>query len=555
MPLFFFLLLAFSLLSHGGERLARENLALWKGHDEVEKKFASGPKELAQARQKDLLKRGAAGPWRRFSDDLLSFEVPDDPRLLVKSSPWEERGELRTSGSAVGTTDWHHVRAYQVSFEGLALGLILVSESEWLDEGGCFCGQVWKRHVYEDEGNFIELQQLESGAVKKIQVLNGKHRAVVFEWTHSLWRQDAYLRLGSSLRFHEKSERGEADWLAEWRRRSGGKRAFPWLRLGMNEAEITALLGEPKKKEGGKWHYERVETSGDGSRARMRHVLPVSGGRLAKLDVNWRSWEEIAPLEGSTEWARQKGEELKKLSEEERAGYSAQEAARVIGLVLDNAGKSEGYMWETWCRLIVGLAGMEQRDERLTELILRRLEEEDLPQAEALEVLKAYGQDGVYRRELVKRLRGLLRDADLRQRWDELERLLLWAEADDMELTVFLQQAWESGEAGLRGLSLRFADHLDEEKALEWVRTGLASTEGEERAGAVTQLALLPEAEARVQLKRLLRDQVVEVRREGAKMARRIFAAEDREFLQAVRNQEEDFYVQSELQRALRELK
>ncbi|RYD47708.1 MAG: hypothetical protein EOP85_04940, partial [Verrucomicrobiaceae bacterium] len=144
-----------------------------------------------------LLSRNADGKWRTFSDNLIEFEIPDDPILKVEPFDAAEKPRLQVVGGHVGTTDTSFDRVYRMTFNGLPYGMILVSDEKWFDEGGCFCGPVHLVNFVVADGNLLEISQLPDGALKKVQVINGSRRAILFEWTHSAITQEAYARIGT----------------------------------------------------------------------------------------------------------------------------------------------------------------------------------------------------------------------------------------------------------------------------------------------------------------------------------------------------------------------
>ncbi|MFK5921464.1 MAG: hypothetical protein QM496_04750 [Verrucomicrobiota bacterium] len=51
--------------------------------------------------ERALLLRDASGKWKTFSDDLVSFDLPDDPLLSVKVFTPKQNPKLRIVGGAV----------------------------------------------------------------------------------------------------------------------------------------------------------------------------------------------------------------------------------------------------------------------------------------------------------------------------------------------------------------------------------------------------------------------------------------------------------------------
>ena len=122
--------------------------------------------------------------------------------------------------------------------QSIPYGLVLVSNETWFDEGICFCGAIALKTFVPAEGTLLELSQLANGEIKKIQVISETHRAILFEWTHSVITQRAYARIGASLRLKPASHRAIDNWIALSKEKRSGEAGTGWLRPGITKADL-----------------------------------------------------------------------------------------------------------------------------------------------------------------------------------------------------------------------------------------------------------------------------------------------------------------------------
>jgi hypothetical protein len=480
-----------------------------------------GPAALAEQgaalsdRELALFSRTAEGPWREWSDELVRFEVPDDPLVVVTRVTPAQAALLRVVGSFVGTTDHRFERAYRITVgEEIPYGLVLVSKNEWFDEGICFCGPVVRKAFRCADGNLLEFSQLPDGGVKKVQAINGTHRAILFEWTHSALTREAYSRIAASLRLVEPSTRSAADWHALTRERRGIEAGFGWLRPGMDRREVIALLGEPDRTEAGRLVYVREERWDGGWGAFETRKLTFHGERLAPLEEDWLEEGELPALEGSVAWALEVAERAKK--EEEKP--SPEEIDRVFA-EFARQGPHAKEQWNFWCRAVYELRKHGHSSETVLPLVEARFLEPDLEGHYAAHLLSNY--ESAQLQPLAKRRIGFLigESASSEQRSSELSNLY------------------------------GFLD--DEAEALDLIRKGIDHGDAEPRRAAAWMIHRLAKPEARDAVRALLSDPDEFVRSAAASRAGRVCEAEDLFWLEQARENETEERIRKNLDQAI----
>ena len=490
-------------------------------------------KKLTDA-ERDLLARKADGAWKTFSDDLISFEIPDDPLLKIDVRTPEERPRLGIVGGAVGSTDRSFSRVYRLTFGGgIPYGLILVSENSWFDTGICFCGAVSLRTLVPADGNLLELSQLSNGDVKKFQAINDTHRAVLFEWTHSAITQEAYARIGASMRLKPASERTGEEWrqfATEQRKQDGSSEwaaGLGWLRVGTEEEELRRLLGPPSEVVDGDWIYRQEQRQEDGGGWVSMMRLPVRQGKVTQFSEDWSTSEDLAPTRGSEAWYRDTirawQDSVDELEEGQSPDLPEEEVAFMLGEFHERAVKATGREWDRWCGVIADLADLGVKDERALHLILSRGDDQTLHQFYTRSVLDAYA-----RPELEPFV------------YARLDYLLSASEDDSPPL----------GECHNLLASLE----KDWPRTTEFLARASAHPSDKARRPAAYFVYKLPAEEARIQCKAFLADPDRDVRHAAAIMVGRVFGGDDLPWLRETLAAEEDHFTKEALERAIEKL-
>lgn len=465
-----------------------------------------------------LFSRTAVGPWREWSDELVRFEIPDDPLVVVTRVTPAQAALLRVVGSFVGTTDHRFERAYRITVgEEIPYGLVLVSRNEWFDEGICFCGPVVRKTFRCADGNLLEFSQLPDGAVKKVQAINGTHRAILFEWTHSALTREAYSRIAASLRLVEPSARGAADWHALTRERRGKEAGFGWLRLGMDRGEVVALFGEPDRTETDRLVYVREERWDGGWGGFETRTLAFHGGKLAPLEEDWFETGELPALEASVAWALEVAEKAK----DDQGKPSPVEIDRVFAEFAGQGPEAKEH-WNSWCRAVYELHENGHEFEAVLPLVEARFLEPDLEGHYAAHLLSKY--ESAQLQPLAKRRIDFLlgESASSEQRSSELSNLYGFLDADA--------------------------------EALDLIRRGVGHDDAEPRRAAAWMIHRLAKPEARDAVRALLSDSDEFVRSAAASRAERVCEAGDLAWLEQARENETEERIRKNLEGAIQSI-
>ncbi|MBI5821847.1 MAG: HEAT repeat domain-containing protein [Verrucomicrobia bacterium] len=438
--------------------------------------------------ERALYQRTDGGPWKAYEDDLLRFEVPDEPLLKIETVAPKEANKLSFVGGAVGTTDRHYERAYRLTVgENLPYGIILVSKADWFDEGICLCGPIALKKFQLCEGTLLEFSLLPDGAVKKVQALGARRRAVLFEWTHSAITQVAYARIGNSLRLKEPSPMTRSAWIATTaqRRKAEFLPCLGWLDSGFAEADVINLLGKPARRESSALVYAREERrdAGDGYRTTVR--VPLTNGMFHKFGKDWFVAKELVPPRGSLAWALKL---TNKTSSEERAKSTIAKADSdlMFDRFLSEAPKVSSIEWNQWCSVVYALSEKGIRDERVLPPVKRRFLESSVNQHYAAWVLhnyKAEGRDELFAKRLCMTLDARKKTNSETPSWDDplddASDLYSFLDAKHPEFAPLLRKGLYHPSEHIRGNALYRADRMPSPETREAARKALQTEKSE----------------------------------------------------------------------------
>ncbi len=465
--------------------------------------------------ERALYARDAGGAWRVWSDDRIRFEIPDDPLLVVTPVTPGEARLLRVVGSVMGTTDHRFERAYRITVgDDLPYGLVLVSENEWFDEGICLCGPISWQAFYHGDGNLLEFSLLPDGAIKKVQAINGKYRAILFEWTHSVLTREAYARIAASLRLVEPSLRSPEEWYGITRERRGTVAGYGWLRTGMGRSQIQALLGEPDRAEKAGLVYRHEERSPDGSGWYENRKLALVDGTLSRFDVDWQEEGDLRALDGSVAWAL----EIAERAENDGPKPTRAEIDAVFS-EFTRQGPQATDLWNSWCRALNSLHGEGHTSEEVLPIIEARFLEPGLNGHYAAHLLSKYRSQklGVLSKKRIEFLMGNQARSD--QRSSELSNLFTYL--------------------------------ADDEDAPDWVRKGISHENAEVRLAAAWKVHRLQGSEATAAVRTLLADSDHWVRSATASRAKRVCGRDDLPWLEEAHERETEDRIRKELGEAI----
>ena len=471
-----------------------------------------GPSELLAGFRKGLtpdesklLGRGGDGKWRRFSDDMIEFELPDDPLLKVEMLKPEDKPDLAILFNAVGSTDKSFERVYRLTFgKGRSYGLVFVADKKWFDEGICLCGEVELKGFSLAAGNLLELSLLADGAIKKVQVLNDERRAVLFEWTHSAITQAAYTRIGGSLRLKPASKRTREEWIAYTKAQRGSEAGLGWLKIGTPAAEVEALLGPPTEVTETELSYtkERRASDGDGWQTTIR--LPLQNGRLARFEEGWRTLKKLDAPRGTRDWMEHRLGEWNRAQEKLKPGEHPPLPRDEVALMLDafhrEAPLAKDWDWEFWCGVLSHLAELGVTDQKAVNLVVKRFAEPDQPQFSARWVLDRYAVP--WRLRLIQdRLALLMHDPRLRARFavesgnEELNNLFASLRPGDRRSEALIREGLIHQDETIRWRSTGFLEKLPRDEARKLQRERLVDPSEHVRRAAIGNVVQLCEVE------------------------------------------------------------
>lgn len=354
------------------------------GAGEVSELESQSKRQLSEG-EKRLFSRKDEGAWRQFADEYLSFDFPDDPQLKVETIEPKARGRIQVVGGAVGTTDNDFLRAYRLTVNDLPYGVVLLAEADWFDDGICLCGPIALKRLLLREGTLLEFSLLPEGKVKKVQALGGRHRAVLFEWTHSVLTQETYARIGASLRLAEPSKRSRNEWtmLMEQRRSDDRFATLGWLDPGTPEGGIAQLLGMPVRRRENCLVYEKDIWREDGAGGRITISVPVEAGRFTKLQADFAAYAELPPRQNSLAWA----ENL--LGSDAKAFMSVLEQFKLQAPAI-----KDYHRWDKWCRMVHEISELGHQDASVLPIVKERFLDIELNQHYSAWILHDYNAAG-----------------------------------------------------------------------------------------------------------------------------------------------------------------
>lgn len=469
-----------------------------------------------------LLRRDATGKWKEHDDGFLRFELPDDPLFKVESFEPDQKPNLEIVGGAVGSTDNRFQKVYRITFgDGLPYGIIFVSGAEWFDEGICFCGPIDLKTFIHSEGNLIELSQLPDGAIKKSQVINGRHRAILFEWTHSAITQAAYKRIAASMRFKETSPKSREDWIAFSKGKRGFEAGLGWLVPGLTMETALAILGEPTKRDGDTLTYYTEERDEDGGGYGMTRILPFTEGKLVRFAEGWDSYEKLRAPRGSRAWIQ---DTLRAWSNENGDPFSDEKKAPIekpqaeIDLILSefhaNAPDAAGDDWDFWCGVLADLKRLEISDRKAVELVEKRSLETDLPHSHTRWILELY-ESPATQTFVNSRLRLILDyDEGGGPHTGETHNLYASLKRKDPVAESLIREGVSHPNEEIRQTALYFVDKLPKEEARSILKLAMADESSDVRRNAILNVRHVCDKEDIPWLEKVLAQEPTESNRE-----------------------------------------
>lgn len=476
------------------QRSFRERLALVAV--DSESPFGAGKIEYLEeevkrkltAEERDVFEATDAGEWKVFEDDVIRFEHPMHPLFSVTVLDEKQREQIRVVGGVASMADNSFERAYHLKVGDLYYGVILVREADWFDEGICLCGPIVFKKCLLADGTALEFSLLPSGDVKKVQALGASHRAILFEWTHSVIPQSAYARLGRSLRFKQPSPRSLDEWHAFSKQKRGVVGLVTWMERGDSATKVRSLLGEPTRTEGEILEYvsEEWRSDGDGYRTTLR--VNLKGGVFDRFEQSWNKWEEMPPKPETIAWARARLEHWTsdKASKADKKTVMPRELAQMVELFFKNGTKAKDPEWGEWSGIARGAVELGLKERRVLDVVLERYKEDDLGHFYSNEILEAFefpGRQGLFE----KRARVLL-GREKPGEGGELNNLFAMMDRKNPSYQEIVKAGCAHADPDTRYTAYNFADRLPKPTALELLRKGLEDTDDSARRMAALNI-------------------------------------------------------------------
>lgn len=474
-----------------------------------------------------LLDFTADGKWKVFEDDVCRFEIPDHPLLKVSVSKPADNPHLAIVGGAVGDTDNRFDRVYQFTFgeDSIPYGMVFVSAQEWFDEGICFCGRIALKTFCAIDGNLLELSLLPNGNVKKFQAINGENRAILFEWTHSAITQEAYFRIGASLRLVNRSRKSKTAWKDYTQQYRKSNYASGWLRLGMPKAELIDLMGSPDFIGNNILRYEDAYRDEFGGGGRSIQKFTMQDGRLQRFLEDWSTSEPLEPIHGSRAWIgqaldgrRDPDNPFKRIESK----ISEEDLDYIYQLFRDEQ-KLDNFDYSYWSNTIAALAHKGYMKDEVGEYFRKRSIDHDLDHHQTRWILELY-------------------------EYPEAEKFatdrLSYILTNDQAANNYHDEVW----------NLFSSVDLKSKGGKALLLRALSHTQDGIRSDAAYRIGALPEAEAKEVLNLLLRDDSKRVRSNAIHCIDDICDLSDKEWLNDCLKMEEEERNREEFTRKLENL-
>ena len=264
--------------------------------------------EEAQGVVAEIAKTGSFAKWKTFEDERVKFLYPDHEAVTVEVKIDEP---VPVDGDRVSDVDTSFSRAYRLTAGGETLTVLMLKDgAEWFDDGVCFCGEiVYDRYLVRD-GRFYRFGFLESGVMKKMEVLGDRERLMMFEWTHSPIHPEVYRKIARSVELKRPGKWQENECRKRVMADYGPEGAVGCFGEGAAVGDVVALIGAPTttREDGARvWEYPKEE---DGFRWTERLTLPFAAGKLARFDGEYydSAWNSREAIPGGLPWMKSQAE-------------------------------------------------------------------------------------------------------------------------------------------------------------------------------------------------------------------------------------------------------
>jgi hypothetical protein len=439
--------------------------------------------------------RSSFPKWKRYADERVEFDYPDDPALTLELIDRESKKRVPIAGSPVRTVSYKPEMIYRIHSDGITWAVLVWSEDEWLDDGICLCGAVVLRTYLVHQGGFYVFSFLEDGKVKQVQCLGEKSRLILFESTHLPMAQSDYVRIGQSLMVKKPIQRTAAELQSETIQRYKFAGRLGWLRVGMPVNEIELLLGPPTSRRFNARIYEKADNEW-----LVTWRLPIKSGKLQLLPDNFVKSRELPPKEGTLRWFGKKLGQVKDVDGDvprktPRGGWQRS----FFEAFVREAPHSSAEDWGWWCQYAHDMFDKGFADSRIVSIVKARFLE-PIQQHHARWILDDY--DNVGNQELFKQRLNLCVQAadktlmearnenDVRWSpfsvWDDVHNLLSGIRR--AERNLLLPRLLEHPHPNIRSDAYYFLDVMPEPQRTAYARIGLNDQDSQVRAWAASAI-------------------------------------------------------------------
>ncbi len=319
-----------------------------------------------------LAQTAAYAAWKRFEDEFIVFDYPDDGRIVV--SVLDGEAAVKVSGGVLSTEPHKWFRAYRLAAGDETYCLIMLERTDSFDDSVCFCGSVVFKKCRFIDNALYRFSFLETGEIKQIQARCDHVRAVLFEWTHLPIHQDVYLRIGLSLRL--KNAPCDQKRLRQQVVETYGMRGkLSFLELGMDRAALIDLLGKPEREDTDALYYvERWELTETAFRVNL------IDGRFRGLGAGWCTIRDLPTPRGSIAW----------ILDVAGTPQTCDELRYTFDRFCELAPGEGPYEWRDLCQAMIYLAWDGHQDRRVPGVMRKHLLNAALDQQAATEFLGEY---------------------------------------------------------------------------------------------------------------------------------------------------------------------
>ena len=244
---------------------------------------------------------GSFAKWKIHEDDSVKFSYPDHAAITLEV---KTRDPVKVDGDRVSTVDTSFTRAYRLVAGGETLGVMMLQDAEWLDDGICLCGAIDYERYLVRQGNLYRFSFLEGGVLKKMQVLGGGKRLMMFEWTHSPIHQAVYRKIARSVELIGEGGFEEKECREIVLERYGKRDAIGWLDEGASLESVKEVLGDTTRSDENENRIWETVIEEDSYRRTERFSLPFIDGKLVRFDDSYfdSGWKDQVAIKGSVAW-------------------------------------------------------------------------------------------------------------------------------------------------------------------------------------------------------------------------------------------------------------